>query len=281
MKYCKKCDIDKPSSEFNKRKSSGDGYSLSCRECDKNYQTSRKDYFESYYQDNQERLAIVYQENREDKIAKSQQYYVNNKDKVKEYWNKEENKTRKTKILKEWNEENKEHVKEYREENKEKLQLYSAEYHQNNLDKIHEYHKEYQINNRERKNIYHKTRYKNDIDYRIKCILRASFAGVIRNYNGIKSQSVLKLVGCTKEEFRKYIESLFLPEMSWDNYGKKGIWEIDHIIPCYNFDHTKLEEQKKCWYYLNLRPLFKTTEIAESFGYKDQIGNRNKNKYLK
>jgi hypothetical protein len=29
-----------------------------------------------------------------------------------------------------------------------------------------------------------------------------------------------------------------------------------------------------------MQPLFKTTEIAESFGYMDEIGNRNKlNKY--
>ena len=74
---------------------------------------------------------------------------------------------------------------------------------------------------------------------------------------------------------------MFKPGMSWENYGK--IWEIDHIKPCDSFDLTKLEEQQKCFHYTNLQPLFKTTEIAESFGYINQIGNRNKsnktNKY--
>ena len=62
--------------------------------------------------------------------------------------------------------------------------------------------------------------------------------------------------------------------MSWDNHG--DIWEIDHILPCSSFDLTKLEEQQKCFHFSNHQPLFKTTQIAESFGYKDEIGNRNK-----
>ncbi len=60
-------------------------------------------------------------------------------------------------------------------------------------------------------------------------------------------------------------------------WGK--VWELDHIKGCCNFDLTQLIEQQKCFHYSNLRPLFKTTEIAESFGYKGYIGNRNRIKY--
>lgn len=62
--------------------------------------------------------------------------------------------------------------------------------------------------------------------------------------------------------------------MNWQNWGT--VWELDHILPCVSFDLTKLEEQQKCFHYTNLQPLFKTTEIAESYGYKNEIGNRNK-----
>ena len=62
--------------------------------------------------------------------------------------------------------------------------------------------------------------------------------------------------------------------MTWKNHGT--IWEIDHIKACSNFDLTKLEEQKQCFHYTNLQPLFKTTEIAEKHGYINEIGNRNK-----
>ena len=64
--------------------------------------------------------------------------------------------------------------------------------------------------------------------------------------------------------------------MTWENHGI--IWEIDHIKPCVSFDLSLEEEQKKCFHYINLQPLFKTTKIAESFGYINQIGNRNKPK---
>jgi len=77
-------------------------------------------------------------------------------------------------------------------------------------------------------------------------------------------------------ELKLYLEKQFLPEMNWENHG--NIWEIDHIKPCANFDLTDIKQQQECFHYTNLQPLFKTTEIAESFGYTDQIGNRNKYK---
>jgi len=70
------------------------------------------------------------------------------------------------------------------------------------------------------------------------------------------------------------LEQRFKLEMTWENHGI--LWEIDHIKACSNFDLTKLEEQKQCFHYTNLQPLFKTTEIAEQHGYTNEIGNRNK-----
>ena len=66
--------------------------------------------------------------------------------------------------------------------------------------------------------------------------------------------------------------------MSWKNHG--DVWEIDHIIPCFQFDLTNIKQQKECFHYTNIQPLFKTTKIAESFGYFDKIGNRNKSNKL-
>lgn len=62
--------------------------------------------------------------------------------------------------------------------------------------------------------------------------------------------------------------------MNWDNHGI--IWEIDHIKPCVSFNLIDPEQQKQCFHYTNLQPLFKTNEVAKSFGYIDEIGNRNK-----
>ena len=48
------------------------------------------------------------------------------------------------------------------------------------------------------------------------------------------------------------------------------------VIKLLNILKIKLEEQKQCFHYTNLQPLFKTTEIAEQYGYINEIGNRNK-----
>lgn len=68
-----------------------------------------------------------------------------------------------------------------------------------------------------------------------------------------KLSTTLNLVGCDIDYLKEYLEKLFLPNMSWDNYGK---WHIDHIIPCNSFDLSDIEQQKKCFHYTNLQPLW-------------------------
>jgi hypothetical protein len=63
--------------------------------------------------------------------------------------------------------------------------------------------------------------------------------------------------------------------MSWDNYGKFG-WHLDHIKPCKRFDLTSKDEQKKCFHYTNMQPLWATNKIAEKYGVYNYIGNLNK-----
>jgi len=70
-----------------------------------------------------------------------------------------------------------------------------------------------------------------------------------------KSASTLQLVGCSIQQLKEYLEKQFQKGMSWNNNNKKG-WEIDHIIPCELFDLSKKSEQKKCFHYTNLQPLW-------------------------
>ena len=112
------------------------------------------------------------------------------------------------------------------------------------------------------------------MNYKISRNIRSRFWGALKNNS--KSSSIIKLLGCNIKTLKIKLEQQFKPEMNWENHGE--VWEIDHIIPCVSFDLKKLEEQKKCFHYSNLQPLFKTTKIAEKFGYYKEIGNRNKNK---
>jgi hypothetical protein len=118
-----------------------------------------------------------------------------------------------------------------------------------------------------------KVRRNNDIDYRMKGVLRCRLYSAVKNDKGHKSASTMKLVGCDILFLKGYLEAQFEPNMSWDNYGE---WHIDHILPCASFDLTSPEQQQKCFHYTNLQPLWATTEIARKYG-SDKIGNVEKN----
>jgi hypothetical protein len=53
----------------------------------------------------------------------------------------------------------------------------------------------------------------------------------------------------------KYLETKFHDGMNWNNYGKRG-WHIDHIKPCAAFNLTNVTEQRACFHYTNLQPLW-------------------------
>ena len=63
-------------------------------------------------------------------------------------------------------------------------------------------------------------------------------------------------------ELVTYIEKLFVDGMSWDNYGPTG-WHIDHIKPCASFDLTNQDEQRQCFHYTNLQPLWAADNIRK------------------
>jgi hypothetical protein len=155
----------------------------------------------------------------------------------------------------------KKYNKQWIEQNKDRFKENRKKWNDNNKEKI----KEYSL-------VYSKKRYKNNINHKISLNLRNRLNDALKN--NYKTSSAITLLACSLEEFKLHLEKQFLPEMNWENHGK--IWEMDHIKPCALFDLSKIEEQKQCFHYMNYQPLFKTTKIAESFNYFNQIGNRDK-----
>jgi len=116
------------------------------------------------------------------------------------------------------------YYKSYREENKDYYKLKKAEWkkgQQNNT--------EYQLTERMRKRIWK-----------------------VMNGTG-KSKATAELIGCSPVFLKNYIEGQFKEGMTWENYGE---WHIDHIRPCSSFDLEDSKQQKECFNYTNLQPLW-------------------------
>lgn len=154
-----------------------------------------------------------------------------------------------------------EKVSLYTQNNKEKVKDYQQLYQQENKEKINQTHQKWIQENiekvREDRKLYERKR-RQETEYRILSNLRNRLG---RAAKGSKSDTTANLIGCDITVLRIHLESLFQSDMTWDNYGK---WHIDHIIPCASFDLTKSEDQRKCFHYTNLQPLWAIDNLKKS-----------------
>jgi hypothetical protein len=131
--------------------------------------------------------------------------------------------------------------------------------------KKREYKKEYKKLNPEKtskqKMKYKRDRMKRDTTFKIIHRLRTRILLVLHGKK--KAESSMNLLGCTAEHLKKHLEEQFKDNMSWENYGIKG-WHIDHIKPCASYDLSIIEEQKECFHYTNLQPLWWFENLAKS-----------------
>ncbi len=108
-------------------------------------------------------------------------------------------------------------------------------------------------NNKERRKEIVKRYHKNNPTAKIAYQLRSRMYNVLKE--NIKSAPFIDLVGLPIEHLITYLESKFQEGMNWNNYGVHG-WHIDHIKPCSSFDLTDPEQQRHCFHYTNLQPLW-------------------------
>lgn len=66
-----------------------------------------------------------------------------------------------------------------------------------------------------------------------------------------KRSKTFDLIGCSHQDLKKHLESMFTDGMSWENYGE---WHVDHKIPLAS---AKTEEDvARLCHYTNLQPLW-------------------------
>lgn len=182
----------------------------------------------------------------QDKVG---EYCSEKKQRLKEYnrlyhaSNKEKNKKQRS-----------DYAREYYKRNK----IKASKRYQNNITKIKVYQKQYQKANRQKfKEQYNKS-YKNDELFRAKAKLRAS---VCHSFKRIKLQKIThteKLLGCSWQQAKEHLESLFQPGMTWGNHGE---WHIDHIIPIATA--TTAEDVAKLCHISNLQPLWAVDNLLK------------------
>jgi hypothetical protein len=103
-------------------------------------------------------------------------------------------------------------------------------------------------------------KYRQDPTQQLLNSLRSRLSSLTKG--GAKSGSTIELTGCTIEDLRRHLEAQFADGMSWDNYGRTG-WHIDHIRPCASFDLSDPNQQRQCFHYTNLQPLWAADNIRK------------------
>lgn len=103
-----------------------------------------------------------------------------------------------------------------------------------------------------------------DPAYRITQRLRERFRYALkRAVDGVlpqKSNKTLELLGCSIEYFMKHMEQQFKPGMTWERFEE---FHIDHIKPCAAFDLRDPEQQKICFHYSNMQPLWAAENLKK------------------
>lgn len=253
MKLCKVCKIEKSESNFSKRENGK--LRNECIDC-------KKSYLKSYRKGNVDNPFTQNTKNKKEKTC---------------------NTCGETKLIEEFIKSKRickvcrsEYLKKYYEKNKESISEQSKlKYHENKEEKK-ESSRRYAKNNREKINLRSK-KYRENVLYkdplwslknRVSSRIRKSFKSI-----GLKkSTTTEKILGCTIDQFKNYIEELFMEGMNWKNREQ---WHIDHIIP---ISLAKNEEEIKLLnHYSNLRPMWSKDNIIKS----NKVENENHPIYIR
>ena len=114
---------------------------------------------------------------------------------------------------------------------------------------------------------YEKNRKLVDAEFKLLKTLRSRLGNAINRQNSSKSNTTIELLGCSVSFLKGYLEAKFKEGMTWENHGE---WHIVHIKPCSSFNLLDEEEQKKCFHYTNLQPLWAADNLSKGCKFMDE-----------
>lgn len=172
-------------------------------------------------------------------------------------------------------------VKYHREHAEERIKK-AKEYYEANKEKVREYKRSIRpIENarkrspqaRQKTNANRRAKKQSDPAWAMADRLRKRIGRAIRDYApGRKLRKTNEYLGCSMDEFMAHIQSLFLPGMNWTNRDE---WHIDHIKPCALFDLMDPRQQKQCFHYTNLQPLWAQDNIRKHAKWDESYASIN------
>lgn len=243
-KICSGCKIDKPKSEYHKCSHKKTGIQSKCKECMSSLKKQR------YWGNREVELAKMTKSRlKPENVLQRKSYYEKNKENYRES-----------------------HFKYMANEEKKKACYEASKVrYQLNKDKIKERHKRNynKPETKEKIRAKHNARKKTDATYVIRRRLRFRLRNAIEaiGSNKLKYKSAIELLGCDLQFFKTYLDGKFSGNMSWEKV-LNGEIHIDHIKPCSLFDLKDLEEQKKCFHYTNLQPLWAVDNLSKNNKYE-------------
>lgn len=154
---------------------------------------------------------------------------------------------------------------------KAEVKKHRAAYYQTNKTRICAHRRKYRRAHPECPRKHHRRyhqKHSEDPSYRLNNAVRSKIRGTLRGTKAGRSWETL--VDFTPDELREHLESLLQPGMTWENYGGRGGWWIDHIRPLSSFSYTTAEdpEFKECWSLANLQPLWAKDNMSKGDKWK-------------
>ncbi len=173
-------------------------------------------------------------------------------DKLRDSLNREKKSIRAKKWYKENHQEVIDAQKEYAKQNKDKIAARQLKWKNENREHC-----------RKRDREYARKQSRDNIQFRLKHRLRSRIRGALRSNGARKAVKTMDLIGCSALELQQWIQGLFTAGMSWEGL-MAGLIHIDHIKPCSSFDLTDPEQQKACFHYTNLQPLWRLDNLRKN-----------------
>jgi len=253
VKVCTKCGVEDFFANFPPRKSGKLGKSSWCRSCHKSY-WNKSDVKQRH-------------KARQQKYRQSEGFKERSREYQRAYYQRPEIKAAKTALRR---------IREQRPDVKERnrklrlARMQKPEVRQKERNRCKAYMQRPEIKAKQKiymqceaikawKKHYEQNRRKTDAAFRLAKNLRNRLYQAING--ALKSARTLELVGCDIGFLRRWIEAKWKPGMSWQNYGK---WHVDHIMPCAMFDLSDPVQQRTCFRWTNLQPLWAHENISKS-----------------